>query len=102
MVRRNESVVFRRPFTSLRVPLCQVGQFGVQDSGLYGVEPAVITLHIVVVLLNLTVIAQHPHLLGCSGIIRSRGTSLTTRSQILPRIETEGRGLAHRARHYPL
>src|SRR5271154_106826 len=83
------------------IPLREVTQLHRKPARLDGVEPPVISLDIVVILLSLTMVANHLHALGHSLVIRGDCARFATRSKILPRVETECRSFAHGTRTLP-
>ena len=85
----------------LFIPFREVLQFHAQKTGLHRVQPAVVTLDIVVILLGLSVIAQHPASPVDFGIVGGDGSRLAARAQILPRIKAERGRVADRASFFP-
>ena len=51
--------VLRSSFTPLFVPIREMGQFCVEDDGLYRIQAPVIPFHIVEVFLHLPMVAYH-------------------------------------------
>src|SRR6266481_4581559 len=77
------------------VPFRKMPQLHRQPAGLYGVQATIIPFDVVVILLRLTVIANHFHA-SCHGfIVRGYRTRFTASTQILSRIEAERRRFAH-------
>ena len=72
-----------------------------QDSGLNGIQSAVVPFHIVIVLLGLAVIAKHPDFASDITVVGRDGARFAAGSQVLARIEAEGRGAAHRSGLHP-
>ena len=73
----------------------------VQEASLEGVQPAVVSLHVVEILFHLAVIAQHPYSLGHVVVICGDCPSLAACSEILSGIEAEGSRAAHGAGFHP-
>src|ERR1019366_8817270 len=56
---QEEAFVLSSAFAPVSIPLRQVGQLRMKNASLYCVEPSVVTFHVVIVLLGLSVISQH-------------------------------------------
>src|SRR6202050_4495983 len=87
--RGKKFVVPSRCFLTFAVPFREMPQFDAQDSSLNGIEPAIVSLHVVVILLRLAVVPQRS-LLSCH-LFASGGTGpcFATGAQILAWIETK-------------
>src|SRR5271154_4601028 len=96
-----QCVVTRGNLPTLLIPLREVGKLDLKDSGLNRIKPTVVTLHLMVVLSRLAVIAEHAYFLGEHFVVRRDGAGLSTGAQVLPRIEAKGSGMAHGARFSP-
>src|SRR5262249_13624579 len=94
-------VVARRGRATLRVPGLEVWQLRPQKGRLNGVQPPVVALEVVVILLRLAVLPEHPdgprHLL----VVGGDGSALATRAEVLPRLYADSGGPAVRARVWP-
>src|SRR5882724_11016470 len=78
-----------------------MSQFDAQKPGLDCVKPSVIALDIMVVLLGLTMITDHPDLCCNLFIVARHRAGFAACSQILSRVETKSRGISHGARLQP-
>src|SRR5271157_991849 len=76
-------------------------QFQSENPCLNRIQPAVVTLYVVVILLRLAMVAQHPYSLCQVWIVGRDCASLTASTQILAGIETEGRCFPHRPSSFP-
>src|ERR1039458_10444988 len=56
---QEEAFVLSSVFAPVSIPLRQVGQLRMKNASLYCVEPSVVTFHVVIVLLGLSMISQH-------------------------------------------
>src|ERR1035438_2842609 len=100
-VARQETVVLSCMFAATRVPLCNMWQLGGQNPGLDCIQPSIVAFHVVVILLCLTMIAQHPDSACQRAVVRSYCSAFATRSEILPWIKAECRSAAHRPWLHP-
>src|SRR5579864_2891454 len=99
--RAKELPIATGAFPALLVPLSQVPQFDSQDPRLNRVETSVVSFHVVIILLGLAVVAQHPDLARKLLVVRGDGSGFSTRPQILSWIKAERRRLAHRPGLFP-
>src|SRR6266849_4668856 len=90
-----QAIVLSCPRAALLIPLRQVRELHMEKSSLDGVETPVITLNLVVVLLRLSVVADHPNLGRKICVIRGDSSSFSARAQVFPGIEAERSGPAH-------
>src|ERR1700733_5119808 len=72
-------------------------EFHAQDARLQGIEATVVTLGIVIILLRLTVFAQHAHFLSDRFTVGGCRPRFAASTQILAWVKTEGRRVAHGA-----
>src|SRR5262249_28861141 len=86
---------------TLSVPVRQVLELDPQNPGLDGVQSAVISLGLVMVLLHFAVIAKPAHAVGEAPIVGRHRTGLSTRAQVFARIEAERSQAAHGAGSLP-
>src|SRR5437868_4163637 len=82
--------------TASAIPLLEVAQLDSQQRGLEGIETPVVALDVMVVLLRLPMLAQLAHEVEPTGVVRSDRSRLAARTQVLPRVEREGRHRPHR------
>src|SRR5688572_6393280 len=73
-------------------------QLYAQNCPLNSIEPPVPADHIMIILLRLTVFAEHRNLGPQSIAIRHARTALTARAKVFPRIKTETTDIANRPR----
>src|SRR5271157_211141 len=76
-------------------------QFQSENPCLNRIQPAVVALYVVVILLRLAMVAQHPYSLRQVWIVGRDCASLTASTQILAGIKTESRCLPHRSSSFP-
>src|SRR5712692_5278768 len=99
--RRKQFLILVGTLPSALVPAWEVLQLDTQNPGLKGVQAPVVALHVVVVLLCLSMIANHANLL-CQFLVVSRDNSrFAARAQILSGIEAKGSRLADRTNLLP-
>src|SRR5271165_1034906 len=67
-----------------------------QDAGLNRIQPAVVAFYVVVVLLRLTMVADDPDLGGDGHVIGRDCSGLAAGAEVLPWVEAEPCGAAHR------
>src|ERR1700683_985113 len=72
-------------------------EFHAQDARLQGIEASVVALDIVIILLRLTVLAQHAHFLGDRFTVGGFRARFAASTQILSWVKAESRGVAHGA-----
>src|SRR5712692_6920077 len=77
------------------IPLCQVTKLHRKPTGLDGIETAIVTLNVVIVLLGLAMVSNQLHALGHGLVIRCDRAPLAARSQVLSGVEAERRSFAH-------
>jgi hypothetical protein len=76
------------------VPLVEIGQLSREHGGLKGVQASRVAEQLVVVLAPLAVLAEGTHSLGDSLVARHETTRVAEGTQVLGRVEAEGRGIA--------
>ena len=72
-----------------------------QQSALHRVQPAVVTFHVVVVLLRLAVLANHFDLRRDCSVIGRHRAAFAERAEVLARIKAERGGMTHGAGLHP-
>ena len=82
-------VVPSRCFLAFTVPFREMPQLDAQDSSLNGIEPAIVSLHVVVILLRLAVVPERSHLSCHLFAIGGNGPCFAASAQILAWIETK-------------
>ena len=75
------------------VPCRETTELHSQDAGLKGIQPAVVSFHLVIVLLSLTVVPQHPNLLGELGIVSYNCPGFSTSAQVLSGVKLKAAAL---------
>src|SRR5271167_1898321 len=76
-------------------------QFYSENSCLNRIQPAIVALHVMVILLRLAMVAQHSYSLRQDRIVGRNCASLTASAQIFARIEAEGCCFPHRSSLFP-
>ncbi len=71
------------------IPPGKVLELHGQPAGLDGIEPAIIALHVVIILLRLAVITNHLHALGHRLVISCDGSAFTASTEILSGVKAE-------------
>src|ERR1700683_2085890 len=87
--REKKFFVPARCFLTFAVPFREMPQLDAQDSSLNGIEPAIVSLHVVVILLRLAVVPQRSHLSRHLFAIGCNGPCFATGAQILAWIKTK-------------
>src|SRR5437879_3884163 len=82
--------------TTLAVPIWQEFEFGLQDTRLDRIEPAIVSFDLVAILLRLAMVAQHTNLFCKGCIVGGNRAGFSTCAEILARIEAESSGMADR------
>ena len=80
---------------TLPIPFRQMAELHAEQACLQSVEPPVVSLDVVIILLGLAVIAQDAHLACHFFAIRRDRASFSASAEILSRIKTKSRGVAH-------
>src|SRR5437762_11782230 len=84
-----------------RIPLLQVAELYREPARLDGIQSSIVAFNVVVILLGLTVVANHFHSLREDRIVCCDRPALTTRAQVLAGVEAESGCDAHRASALP-
>src|SRR5689334_10623480 len=84
-----------------RIPLLQMAELYREPARLNRIQPSIVAFNVVVILLGLTVVANHFHLLGEDRIVCCDRAALATRAEVLAGIEAESGCDAHRASALP-
>jgi hypothetical protein len=80
---------------TLPIPFRQMAKLHAEQACLQSVEPAVVSFDVVVILFCLAVIADHAHVACHFFAIRRDRASFSASAEILSRIKTKSRGVAH-------
>src|SRR6516225_4498386 len=70
-------------------PLLQMRQLDVQNRCLHRVQPAIVAFYGMMILLTLTVVANHAYSIGKRFVVRRDCPTFPTRAQVLAGVETE-------------
>src|ERR1700712_615269 len=83
-------------------PFCQEWKLCAEDCGLKCIQPAVHSLHHVLVPLERSMIRVHAHALRQLGVTHDDSTTVAVRAQVLAGEEAEGRRITERTNLLPI
>src|SRR5258708_999078 len=83
-------------FPPFAIPRGQIWEFGAEDSRLNSIQATVVPLQVVIILLRLAVVAQHPDTSRDFFIVSGHRAGFSACTQVFSWIETESSGAPHR------